>query len=107
MGNQDDLCPLPLGVASGAGEGDDDGDDDDDGHDDGDDEGDDDGDDDDDDNDSGGLQWYLNEIGAPRGGNVRNVTIAVLDSGVAYENWTDDSGTYVQAPSLANSAIRS
>ena len=33
------------------------------------------------------------------------VTIAILDTGVAYENWSDASGTYVQVPELADVPI--
>ena len=53
------------------------------------------------------LQWHLDAIAAypPDRIDFRNVTIAIIDTGVAYENHTDDTGTYVQAPSLQHSPI--
>ena len=52
------------------------------------------------------LQWHLKDIDVPHGGSFSGVTVAVLDSGVAYETWADASGTYVPAPSLGRSSIR-
>ena len=53
---------------------------------------------------SNAVQWNLAAMGLdPAGGfgGAAGVTIAVLDTGVAYENFSDDSGTYAQAPDLA------
>jgi hypothetical protein len=53
------------------------------------------------------LQWHLGAIAAfpPDRIDFQNVTIAVIDTGVAYENHSDATGTYVQAPSLAHTPI--
>ena len=54
------------------------------------------------------LQWHLDTIAAPMPGwfPVDQIVVAVLDTGVAYEDYTDLDGTvYVQAPSLAGSAV--
>jgi hypothetical protein len=55
------------------------------------------------------LQWHLDAIDAPQAGtfDVSDLTVAVLSSGVAYENYSDASGDYIQAPSLAGVPIRS
>jgi hypothetical protein len=52
-------------------------------------------------------QWHLGEAKAPEAGqlDLSHYVVAVIDTGVAYENHSDDSGSYVQAPSLAGSAI--
>lgn len=48
------------------------------------------------------YQWHLKVGEADKlKGDVEHITIAVLDSGVAYEDYSDELGTYVQAPSLA------
>lgn len=50
------------------------------------------------------LQWNLDALRlSPRRtwGSAAGVRIAVLDSGVAYEDWTDASGVYARAPDLA------
>jgi len=54
------------------------------------------------------LQWHLDTVGAPWPGMfpVDHIVVAVLDTGVAYEDYTDIDGTvYVQAPSLTRSPI--
>jgi len=52
-----------------------------------------------------GYQWERTTTGTPAlcadQSNSAPVTIAILDSGVAYEDYTDASGTYVAAPELA------
>jgi hypothetical protein len=52
---------------------------------------------------SGSLQWHLDEIGTPASGSddLSDIIVAVLDSGVAYE----DTKTHAQAPSLASTPI--
>jgi hypothetical protein len=52
-------------------------------------------------------QWHLSEAKAPEAGqlDLSAYVVAVIDTGVAYEDHSDDSGAYVQAPSLAGSAI--
>ena len=47
-------------------------------------------------------QWHLGEAKAPEAGqlDLSGFVVAVIDTGVAYEDHTDDSGTYVQPPSL-------
>lgn len=51
-------------------------------------------------------QWHLNMVQAPAAGpDLSDVVVAILDSGVAYENYSDTLGNYVQAPSLTQSLI--
>ncbi len=52
-------------------------------------------------------QWHLVGTRAPLSGtfDLSGITVAVLDSGVAYEALADGSGTYAQAPSLAGVPI--
>lgn len=52
---------------------------------------------------SNAAQWNLPAMGLdPAGGfgSATGVTIAVLDTGVAFENYSDESGTYALAPDL-------
>ena len=63
------------------------------------------------------LQWFLKQAGHPKwkkssrdwdtytDPDLSAWVVAVLDSGVAYEDWSDDSGEYTQAPSLASVGI--
>ena len=64
------------------------------------------------------VQWFLKKSGHPKwkltkredqeafaDADLSEWVVAVLDSGVAYENHADDAGTYVAAPSLSSSAI--
>ena len=53
------------------------------------------------------YQWHLPLLDAvtPSQLSVERVTVAVLDTGVAYEDHADASGTYVQAPSLSDVAV--
>lgn len=52
------------------------------------------------------LQWNLRQLDVPSvvdaGMGGEAMTVAVLDTGVAYETRADASGTYVQAPDLAH-----
>ncbi len=49
------------------------------------------------------YQWHLDATSAPAAGSsdVSGWVVAVLDTGAAYEDYSDSSGSYVQAPSLA------
>ena len=50
------------------------------------------------------YQWNLPQIGAPGAWDERTgsgVTVAVVDTGVAYENFSDGLGTYHKLPDLA------
>ncbi|PKN57076.1 MAG: hypothetical protein CVU56_12865 [Deltaproteobacteria bacterium HGW-Deltaproteobacteria-14] len=55
------------------------------------------------------LQWTLTHLGVPKavreGMSGKGVAIAVLDTGVAYEDYSDASGTYAKAPDLAGVAF--
>ena len=53
------------------------------------------------------YQWHLDAIGAPEAGaiDVADIVVAVLDSGVAYEDTTVDGVAHVAAPSLSQSDI--
>ena len=53
------------------------------------------------------LQWPLDELDTPTPDDIdlSGITIAVLDTGIAYESYTDALGSYVQAPSLSQSAF--
>ena len=52
------------------------------------------------------LQWHLDAMHAPTGGrDVSGVVVAVIDTGVAFEDYTDGGVTYAAAPSLLSSAI--
>ena len=64
---------------------------------------------DDDDDDDGtpdlaSLQWHADAISTPAAGSIdlSSYVVAVLDTGVAYEDYTDDSGTYAVAPGLTD-----
>ncbi len=51
------------------------------------------------------LQWHLDAIDAPEadGADLSGVVVAVLDTGVAYEDFVDDDGTtYARAATLAD-----
>jgi len=49
-----------------------------------------------------GLQWYLRAMQLqPSVRRADGVVVAVIDTGVAYESWTDASGSYARAPDLA------
>ena len=58
-----------------------------------------------------GYQWHLQSVDHPvyEDGEVApsfdTLVVAVLDTGVAYENHADEHGTYVQAPSLAGTLV--
>ncbi len=49
-------------------------------------------------------QWHLAEAKAPQAGQVdlSGYVVAVLDTGVAYEDYSDAHGSYVRAPSLSS-----
>jgi hypothetical protein len=47
------------------------------------------------------VQWHLAAMKAPASRSAAGVTVAVLDSGVAYEAYSDTSGSYAKAPDLA------
>jgi hypothetical protein len=47
------------------------------------------------------AQWHLAALKVPATRSAAGVTVAVLDSGVAYETYSDASGSYAQAPDLA------
>jgi len=53
----------------------------------------------------GPLQWEAPDVGlppvCPSDSVLDQVSIAILDTGVAYEDWSDASGDYVQASELA------
>jgi len=57
------------------------------------------------------YQWHLQSVDHPVyeegevAPNFDTLVVAVLDTGVAYEDHADDLGTYVQAPSLANTLV--
>jgi hypothetical protein len=55
------------------------------------------------------YQWHLDSMDAAEAGAIdaSGVVVAVLDTGIAYEDWSDASGDYVLAPSLASSTIYS
>ncbi len=49
------------------------------------------------------YQWHLGSVDALEVQPITDhLVVAVLDTGVAYETYSDDSGSYVQAPSLAS-----
>ncbi len=55
------------------------------------------------------YQWHLDAADVPAPSFRRRwdpvAVVAVVDTGVAYENWSDASGLYLRAPSLAYSSI--
>lgn len=53
------------------------------------------------------LQWHLAAMNAPSYGtrDLSGVVVAVLDTGVAYETYTDGAVEYVAAPSLSGTAF--
>ena len=61
--------------------------------------------------DYSGYQWHLESVDHPvyeegeTAPSFATLVVAVLDTGVAYEDYSDDQGTYVQAPSLADTVI--
>jgi hypothetical protein len=53
------------------------------------------------------YQWHLDLMAAPEAGvlDVSDMVVAVIDTGVAYETYSDNSGDYAPVPSLSGSAI--
>ena len=53
------------------------------------------------------AQWHLDQIKAARPGtaDLSGVTVAVLDTGVAYETWSDADGTYAPVTSLSGGSF--
>ncbi len=53
------------------------------------------------------AQWHLDHVKAARPGttDLSGVTVAVLDTGVAYETWSDADGTYTPVASLASGSF--
>lgn len=51
------------------------------------------------------YQWHLNSADVDTSGDYSGILVAVLDTGVAYENYSDSSGTYVQAQSLSGTSF--
>ena len=52
------------------------------------------------------YQWHLDATERPSSsGALSGAVVAVIDSGVAYEDYSDASGTYTQATSLASTTI--
>jgi hypothetical protein len=51
------------------------------------------------------VQWHLAAMKAPASRSAAGVTVAVLDSGVAYEAYSDTSGSYAKAPDLAGTSF--
>src|SRR5262245_16381105 len=48
------------------------------------------------------LEWYLRAMQLKSGvRRADGVVVAVVDTGVAYESWTDASGSYARAPDLS------
>jgi hypothetical protein len=47
------------------------------------------------------VQWHLAAMKVPASRSAAGVTVAVLDSGVAYEAFSDAHGSYAKAPDLA------
>ena len=54
-----------------------------------------------------GLDWHRGAINAPtlRAGEAASYVVAVLDTGVAYENYKSDGDKYKAAPSLKKSSF--
>lgn len=55
------------------------------------------------------YQWNLDRIFMPSksepGAAIAGITVAVLDTGVAYEDYTDGQKTYIRSPDLSSSLI--
>jgi hypothetical protein len=55
--------------------------------------------------DARAVQWHLAAMKAPASRSAAGVTVAVLDSGVAYEAYSDTSGSYAKAPDLTGTSF--